>query len=161
MKHQRQGFTLIEIIIVIILTGLITLVFSQVVVGGMKAWLFLKGQKQLSMETDTALRRITREIRSAPNHDAAIITYNATQCAFVDGSGNTVNYSQSGTDLLRNNEVMLKNLSSTDGLRFAYLNATGEAATSKNQIYSVVITLKTEQGTGRSTLRSTAGLRNP
>ncbi|MGB1799349.1 MAG: prepilin-type N-terminal cleavage/methylation domain-containing protein [Gammaproteobacteria bacterium] len=66
--HQEKGFTLIEVIIVILLIGILSGVIFTILIGPMRAYVDVEKRLRLVDVADTALQRMTREIRLAlPN----------------------------------------------------------------------------------------------
>ena len=67
-KGQEKGFTLIEMIIVILLIGILSGVIFTILIGPMRAYVDVEKRLRLVDVADTALQRMTREIRLAlPN----------------------------------------------------------------------------------------------
>jgi len=67
-KNQEKGFTLIEVIIVILLIGILSGVIFTILIGPMRAYVDVEKRLRLVDVADTALQRMTREIRLAlPN----------------------------------------------------------------------------------------------
>lgn len=65
---NRKGFTLIEMIVVILIIGILSGVIFTVLVGPMQAYVDVEKRLRLVDIADTALQRMTREIRLAlPN----------------------------------------------------------------------------------------------
>ncbi len=65
---KSQGFTLIELIIVILLIGILSGVLKTILTGPMQQWVQIQYRASLVDIAETALQRMTREIRFAlPN----------------------------------------------------------------------------------------------
>jgi MSHA biogenesis protein MshO len=68
VKTKKNGFTLIELIIVILLIGILSGVIFTILRGPMQAYIDVEKRTRLVDIADTALQRMTREIRLAlPN----------------------------------------------------------------------------------------------
>ncbi len=68
ITHNKNGFTLIEMIIVILVVGILSSVLFTVLRGPMQAFIDVEKRIRLVDIADTALQRMTREIRLAlPN----------------------------------------------------------------------------------------------
>ena len=66
--HQKKGFTLIEMIIVILIIGTLSGVIFTTMIGPIRAYVDVEKRLRLVDVADTALQRMTREIRLAlPN----------------------------------------------------------------------------------------------
>jgi MSHA biogenesis protein MshO len=67
-RVNKNGFTLIEMIIVILIIGIMSGIIFTIVLGPMKAYVDVEKRLRLVDIADTALQRMTREIRLAlPN----------------------------------------------------------------------------------------------
>ena len=69
LRRARQtGFTLVEAVIVIMLTGIVASIVSVFIVAPIKSYLSSTVRVNLADQTDTALRRMLRDVRAAvPN----------------------------------------------------------------------------------------------
>lgn len=65
MKNRNSGFTLVELMVVVLLVGLVVLVTTQIPLFGLSSW--TKGSQRLKLQRDTdyAMLRIQRKLRSA------------------------------------------------------------------------------------------------
>lgn len=67
-KHLQQGFTLVEMIMVIVITGIIAGMVAVFLVKPVEQYMDLARRVELTDTADTALRRISRDLRMAlPN----------------------------------------------------------------------------------------------
>ena len=65
-RHRQQcGFTLIELITVIVILGLIASVGSRFVVTSLKSYRDIQSRQQLSQQTWNSMEQISRRIRNA------------------------------------------------------------------------------------------------
>jgi prepilin-type N-terminal cleavage/methylation domain-containing protein len=157
----RQGFTLIEIIMAMVIAGVIASIFGVIINSGMGAWFFVKGQQKIMMETGAVMKRMVREIRmTSGNFDSSILIFTEAQYKFKDVNNNTIDYRKNGANLERNGAILLQNLAGSGGLRFVYLNSGGNPTTAKSAIRAVQIKLTVEEGENRICLQSAAGIRN-
>jgi len=82
-KLRARGFTLLEMIVVIVITGIIGAAIAIFIRQPIEGYIDAARRAELSDIADTALRRITRDLRSAlPNS------------VRVDGTGNYIEYLQ-------------------------------------------------------------------
>ncbi|MDD4178472.1 MAG: hypothetical protein PHH14_00260, partial [Candidatus Margulisbacteria bacterium] len=63
-------------------------------------------------------------------------------------------------NLFRNSDLLTTGLASPEGLRFTYLDTTGEATATKQNMRSIRVLLTLTSGTQRTTLESSARIRN-
>ena len=65
MKNRTSGFTLVELMVVVLVVGLVVLVTTQIPLFGLSSW--TKGSQRLKMQRDAdyAMLRIQRKLRSA------------------------------------------------------------------------------------------------
>jgi hypothetical protein len=148
-------------IMVIVIVGIIASIFAVVFNSGMLAWFFMKDQKGMMMETRSVMKRMVREIKTTKDTDSSdILNFESSRYRFVDINDNTIDYQQSGTNLLRNGAVLLNNLAAPGGLQFSYLNSSGAVTSSRAFIRTVRITLFAQSGNNAVRLQSAASIRN-
>ncbi len=90
--HQRSsprreaGFTLVEAIVTIVITGILAGITSMLIVGPMKGYLNTVVRGGLSDTADLALRRLTRETRQALPNSLRISssTYNGINYYYIE-----------------------------------------------------------------------------
>ncbi len=146
---------------VIVIVGIIASIFAVVFNSGMLAWFFMKDQKGMMMETRSVMKRMVREIKTTKDTDSSdILNFESSRYRFVDINDNTIDYQQSGTNLLRNGAVLLNNLAAPGGLQFSYLNSSGAVTSSRAFIRTVRITLFAQSGNNAVRLQSAASIRN-
>lgn len=156
----RRGFTLIEIIVAVVIAAMMALVVGFVVNAGMEGWFFMKGQRAITMEARGVMKRMVREIRKTKGDAESVIIFTPTRYKFEDIDSNIIDYQKNGSNLERNGVVLLRNLASSGGLEFVYLDASGDAATLEENIRTIRITILVEEGDNRVRLRSAASIRN-
>jgi MSHA biogenesis protein MshO len=72
MHRSERGFTLIEAIIVIALTGIVSAVVARFIVAPVQAYLDTTARAQIADQADGALRMIARDLRAALPNSARI-----------------------------------------------------------------------------------------
>jgi len=97
---KQDGFTLIEIIIVIIITSILVASSSNLLAEGFRSFIttreLLVENKQTMLTLETLVRDL-QNIRSPRDISSA----NSSQITFNDTTGNTITYTQSGNILSR------------------------------------------------------------
>lgn len=131
--RSKRGFTLIELVMVIVIVGTLTSVSSMYIRETINLWRMLSFRNEVISIGRMALKRMAREMRQMKLRTQSyepIQEAQAGQLRFVfkDGAVETdVQYSLSGTDLMRNNitvsnnDILAKNIT---GLQFCYYNKT-------------------------------------
>jgi len=158
---NKKGFTLIELVISILIAGILSLAFSAVIQGGMRNWFFIKDQKDYMADSRSVLKRMVTEIRRVKSASSTnISTFTANHFQFIDVDNTTIDYQQSGTNLLRNSQTILQNLSTTGGILFEYLNSSGITTSSAESIRTVKITIQVQDTDNLVKLQSAASIRN-
>jgi len=93
-KYNQKGFSLIEIMVVVVILGLIVLGLATFFTGGTKSW--ITGQYQLAAQRNArqAMDRMVREIREASDIIANFTT--SKEINFNTPGNSNLNYSWSG-----------------------------------------------------------------
>jgi len=159
-KKSLKGFTIIETIITISLAGIIISILAAIINGGMAGWLFLRGQKDFLYQTESAVNRIEKDlIKTNGSSSTDILVFGTEECQVKTYDNETIDYRKNGTNLERNNIVILDNLP-PDGLAFTYLGNDGAAATNQLDIRSIRFEVVQQKGRNRLRLMGEASIRN-
>jgi prepilin-type N-terminal cleavage/methylation domain-containing protein len=81
---DKQGFTLIEMIVVLVIMGIVAVVLVNVIVYSMQAYIFARNADQLSQKAQLAMARIKIELTDNTNVSTATstqITYTVPKSA--------------------------------------------------------------------------------
>jgi MSHA biogenesis protein MshO len=108
--RKQAGFSMIELIVVIIIMGILALIIPTIIQGPMRAYVQVQQRADLAAIAETALQRMTREIRLALPNSIRIDSGNAVEfMRTLDGgryrmqpapgpAGNVLNFTaQTGT----------------------------------------------------------------
>lgn len=135
-RHGRRrrgegGFTLAEVVIVIVVVSIAALLFSGMFLEAVRSYQFVDAEKGMLQEARYAEERISRELRRVRgNTDVTVAT--ARAITFVDRDAATVGFSWSGVKgdplLYTKNGSSQTLASGVDSLAFAYWKSDGTAA---------------------------------
>ncbi len=155
---RQRGFSLVELIVVIVVLGIVASMGAIVVRDGMLG--YLRGREITSADWQgrLALERIARELRDiAPSSGATINITNAscgsTAFTYSDINAAPISYTQSATTLLRNGQPLADNVT---GLRFYCLQNDGQTyTTTPSAVYYVTISMVVATTNTSATYRTT------
>lgn len=164
---RQLGFSLVELIVVIVVLGTIASMGAVVVRDGMLG--YLRGREITSADWQgrLALERISRELRDVAAPTAAYL--DAASCgsalfSFVDVDANQIRYSLVGTTLLRYSAPLAAGQPLADnvaGLRFYCLQSDGQAYTSTpSAVYYVTVSMIVSTENTSAVYRTTVKPRN-
>jgi prepilin-type N-terminal cleavage/methylation domain-containing protein len=152
----QRGFSLIELVMVIILVAVITLMMTRFLSQGIKSYLTAQNVTDSNWQGRIAMERMLRDIRQVRSPaDVSVMT--ATEFAFVDILGDSIDYQLTGNTLTLNGFVLANGISS---LTFAYYNSAGTVTTSATTLNLIFITLGVSQNNSNYSLTTSVYLRN-
>lgn len=151
VKNRTSGFTLVELMVVVLLVGLVTLVSTQIPLFSLSSW--TKGTERLRMQRDAnvAMIRIQRELRPASNEDVPnsyTLRIDQDKRFFLDG--NTLCYQTSAgapTETI---------IGGTD----APFDVTSFDVTSSDETINIFLALKMKRENVKTTVRTAVKPRN-
>jgi prepilin-type N-terminal cleavage/methylation domain-containing protein len=94
---QMQGFTLIEMILVIMITGIISSFVGKILVSGFSSYLTAKPIITLAGKANLAVENLMREVKSAES----ISGITTTSLSFTNEQGQVIIISLTGSNLTR------------------------------------------------------------
>lgn len=105
-KLKKQGFTLLEVILVIVILSIVSSITIYFLASSVKAYVVMVNQKNLSDEARLALERMCRDIRDArgilapaSGSSGSTITFQRGHATFGDLAGETISFRLNGTTL--------------------------------------------------------------
>ena len=155
---MKKGFTLIEIVIVIVLMAVISFFIAVYMREGINAWQYMCGQKNITLSTRAAMNRVVKELKRV-KQNTNILTHTPTMVRFLDIYNNTITFSQEGTVLYRNSDILLESLQDPGGLVFTYLDKDGNETAITNEMRVVRCRLTVVEEENKFILESAARIR--
>ena len=162
-NKNQKGFSLIELMVVVVILGLIVLGLVTFFTGGTKAW--VAGQSQLEAQRNArqAMDRMVREIREGKNvHEDS----NDTKIIIIYSDDTTKKYEKVSYTLKEGSSSLINNLiekNYTTYPIFRYYNETGVVIPDGNNVSKVHIELEIDVDKDKNpdiTLNSDIKLRN-
>lgn len=119
--NKRRGFTIIELIMVIVIVGFIFGLAGSMLATGFRSYFLSENISSSASMANIAMSNMMREIEGAQSFSSVA----ATSVTFVNAAGNTITYDLNGTTLERTDsngtQPVCKSLSS---FTFAYYDST-------------------------------------
>lgn len=155
--QKSAGFTLVELIIVIVIIAIISGVAAMIILQGAKGYADQTQRSNLHYQSKLAVERIAREarvIRSCADIVGPIINPSNT-LSFTDVLGNPVVFTVAGTNLNRNGNLLANGIQSPTPFR--YLDQAGNptvTCVSPNNIWYIEINVTDTQGSETLQMRT-------
>lgn len=151
INDKNKGFTLIELILVILLISILAEIGTYVLLTSFKANLTHQNLITANNQARMALERMTRDIH-AINSPASILTATSTQFSFTDISGSNITYQLTNNKLMRNADVLADDVTT---LAFVYFDKNAIATNVPANIRYINVNLLISVGTAQSSIRTT------
>ena len=142
LRRRLQGFTLIEMVMTIMIFGIIAVVVSRTLFHGYQTFMTAQHISDVDWQGFLALERITDDLRTIRS-PADITTLQTSQLTFVNVSGSSVQFQLSGSNLLRNGQILA---SGVQGLTFNYLNSSGATTASAAAVRYIRVSVNVASG---------------
>ena len=153
-----KGFTLIELVLTITILGVLSMVIAPNMFNAIKGYDLVGTRRLVLAEGRAGVERMAKEIRLIPG--AAQITSVAAQnFQFQYPTGTSIAYTLSGTNLLRNSNILIGNI---NALTFTYYDESGTSTLTAANVRSVGIlfTIDSPGAIANYTLRTRVFLPN-
>lgn len=121
-RQKQKGFTLVEMILVIIILSIIATVGSQVMSNGFTAYLSGRDMIDAEWQGRYAMQRMARELRDVRSATAGDLVMGTNQITFTDINANTITYALASTTLTRNGTALADGVTA---LEFYYIQDDG------------------------------------
>ncbi len=113
----KEGFTLIEIVLVLVIIAVLAGILIEPFRLGVKSYIGIETRADLTSQAREATNRIVREMRNIQkkaNDMPNITSADATSITFVDNRGVTISFSLAGSTVLRDTNILADKVSSLD-----------------------------------------------
>lgn len=134
-RRSVGGFTLIEMVVVIVLSSIVALVTSSMVYGAMRVYTRRMPAMYASYQAHLAIERLRRDVRDLGS-TASITVFTPDQFTFDDSAGNRIVYRYGGGDLTRNGAFLARGLTA-----FGYWRGDGTIAPTPAELHLVDVDL--------------------
>jgi type II secretory pathway pseudopilin PulG len=157
MKKHTLGFSMVELVLVIAMLGIAGSMIAPGFMASIKSYNFFNLRAQALSQARAGMDRLVSEARLIPSQ-SSIVGIAATNFQFQYPAGTAISYNLNGTNLRRNTDNIIQNISS---LSFTYYNEAGTVTASTSSVRSVGMQFSiTPPGGSTYTLRSRIFLRN-
>ena len=119
----HQGFSMIELILVMVVTGIIASVTALIFRPTLDSWSLDSSRLTETDSLSYAMNRIMDEIASIQSN-TGVLTATASRLRFIGGTGATVDYQLTGSNLMRNSDILARDVQS---MTVTYSNVTNAA----------------------------------
>lgn len=155
MQRKINGFTLIELVMVMVIISVISITVGKIMFQGFKSFNTAQSATEVDWQGYIAISRLVNDIHDMGD-PVLITTMTTTQLTFSNMSNAAISYQLSGTNLLRNSIVLARGIT---GLTFTYLDKNGAATATAANIRYVTMTLTVTDDNITSSLSTMAGVR--
>jgi prepilin-type N-terminal cleavage/methylation domain-containing protein len=158
MIKDKEGFTLIEIVMTLVIMVILFGVGAQILNNTLHSWNIVTLRKEMLLGSRLSMTRMLYHIRHA--NISKITTFDPAHFVFTDIKNRDINLNLNGTLLQKNGRILADSLQSGTGVHFTYLDSNGNAATVSTDIRRVKIKLNFQKGNQTLSIESEVRIRN-
>lgn len=151
-----KGFTLIEMIIVMVITGIIVVIAASIFRSGFTNYFAAVNATALSNQATYAMARMSKELQQAKSFTAAT----ATNMTFTTTNGSTISYSWSNPVITRTGSTAQTLSNQVTSFSLSYYQSDFSATATLNLVRAVTISMTLSNGNERIPLINTVFLSN-
>lgn len=159
IKNKQAGFTLIELVVVILLTGVLVAAITPFVHTNVKAFVQIRVAKDIAQGARVGLLRMTEELKRATSITNS--SSNSIRFNFLDTDGSTRNiiYEYQGEFLTRGDDEAI--IAAVQDFRLQYYDESGSSTTTTTAIRLIQIEIDIGASSSQSaTIRTCVRPRN-
>lgn len=134
-----RAFTMVEMVLSIAILGILGVALGPGIATSIQSYHLVSNRRLGVAEARAGIERMVREIRLIPGRTQVVQMTN-TSFQFEYPAGTAITYSLSGTNLLRNSDILMANVSA---LSFAYYDQAGVVTATPANVRSVEISFTT------------------
>jgi prepilin-type N-terminal cleavage/methylation domain-containing protein len=157
VTKNRNGFTFIELILVVVLLGIVAIALTSAFVPTAQVSVTVDTRKEALQNTRLAMERMLREIREARNINAG---FTATSLTFTNPANGNINYSWSGAALAPLQRNAVDQACCVRGFTLSYLRKDGLPAALPAEVWRIQADLQVQVGNETVEFRSEVNPRN-
>jgi prepilin-type N-terminal cleavage/methylation domain-containing protein len=154
---NKRGFTLIELVLVIILLGIVSIALTSAFVPTMQTSVTVDTRKDALQNARLGMERMLREIREARSIAAG---FNGTSLTFINAANTTITYSWSGVALAPLQRSTVDLACCVQSFALTYLQKDGSAAATPAQVWRILADLQVMVGSETVEFRSEVNPKN-
>ena len=139
---RNRGFTLVELILSIVIISAIFVVMAQILITGLDSYRLVVNRREALQGARLAVNMMEGELQPVADPATDISAISSTSIQFTNANSQSVTYSISGSDLLRNSKILASNLGSASG--FSYYTNGGSTTTDPAQVYRIDIVVEVD-----------------
>lgn len=151
-----RGFTLIEMVIVMVITSIVVIIAASIFRSGFSNYFTLVDVTALNNQISNSMTRISLELAQASSFSAA----SATSMTFKTTTGSTITYSWASPTITRTGTSAQTLSDKTTSFALNYYQANYSATTTLTLIRAVTISMTITNGTETISLVNTVFLNN-
>jgi prepilin-type N-terminal cleavage/methylation domain-containing protein len=122
MTGKARAYTLVEMVMVVVITGIVAAIGVPMMLQTVNAWCFgSQFQNQAVTQAIVITNRMSKEMRRLST-DTSVTTATASQFTFTALGGTSITFNRSGNNLMRNSDTLANNVTS---LAFTYYDDSG------------------------------------
>jgi prepilin-type N-terminal cleavage/methylation domain-containing protein len=156
--RQQRGFTLLELVLVMVLIGILSALLSPFIAEAIESSAQHYAMSDVLSQGRFAEMRVVHDLRNIRSNTATDLSnMGANSITFNDVTGTQISYSLAGSNLQRNGVDLAKNVSA---LTFSYYDKTGAVTATVSQVCYINVSFIISQTEASQSFSQTVWIRN-